>query len=52
MLVNHRNMHEYDRRNEHHSKLMKALERIHPNAKVEVQYLPSFIDMKNNELHQ
>lgn len=52
MLVNHRNMYEYDRRDEHHYKLTKALERIHPNAKVEVQYLPSFVDMRNNELHK
>lgn len=50
MLVNHRNMKEYDRRNEHHNKLMKALERIHPKAKVEIEYLPSFINMKKNEL--
>lgn len=49
MLISHRNMHEYRRREEHHDKLKKALDRIHPNCKVKIEYLPAFVNTKTNE---
>lgn len=50
MLISHRNMHEYQRRDEHHSKLTEALKRIHPDCKVKIQYLSAFVNTKTNEI--
>lgn len=50
MLISHRNMHEYRRRDEHHQKLLNALKRMHPDCKVDIKYLPCFINTRTNEL--
>lgn len=49
IVVSHRNMTEYRARKQHSDKLKKALERVHPNAKITVKELPAFVKLSKKK---